>query len=607
MKLRNLSRWELNGETQGLLFFAQRVDELLFDFSLDTYKPPALNAPHLCREALEIIDEINKGFIDSNNLVPVLEELVWSVQNDNVAKALLDTGVEYYTLHNDQTPLSITRLRLEILNRAINSNRYINELCRELRLAIKGGKKRAIDFLATSLITCLINGRVSKQWLYEQTHEYFFSPYGATIGTADQIDGYLEAVNQKWHDYSVVCVVSDLVTKVRDSLKAFRITLLDEPPEWMADMLAVKPLMLGEVLVQVESISARDPYSAREAALRTLDNLSDLFTLFYHRKRIEWRAGVFVKWECCARNAVECHASKGPMEKAFDLGEVRAAKELSSMLKRFAARRDRDSFLRFNRVVDLHGICVAHDIPENQLVNLWTALETLVPSRVGETKIRQVVDGVIPFIGIDYFRRIFERLLSDLLTWDKWRTAKLLNKVPLSHGVQFLQRLAVLIVSPEYSGLRDELYNKLGDFHLLRFRCFSLSKELGTSKDAIARLERHERKVRWQLRRLYRSRNLIVHTSRSPSYIETLIENGHDYLDSVLFEVIRRSCSDYQTSTIEQVFELTSVSYKALKVEMQAVTLFEGELGTILVRRAGAEAKMGSGSEVSPQIPALNQ
>lgn len=587
MRLRNLSRWTLSLQTQGLLFFAQRIDELLFDFSLDAYKPPALNSPYLCREAIELISEIEKEFIEPSNLEPVLEELVWSVRQDAVAKSLLDSDIEYYTLHNNKTPLSVTKLRLEVLDRTINSGRYIEELRRRLIVAVRENDKGAIDFLATSLVTSLINGGVSKQWLHEQTHEYFFSPSGVNIDSEDLVLGYLDLVVQKVHKYTVFCVVSDLIKSINDSLDSFHLKLLEEIPDEMLPALSSNPLRAGEVVVQVAEVVARDPHAAREVALRKLDNLSDLFTLFYHRKKIEWRDEVLVKWECCDRSSVQCRASRGAMERAFDLGESRAAKELGEMIAKFAAKRDRDSFNRFNRVADLHGICVSHDIPENQLVNLWTALETLVPSRIGGSKIKQVVAGIIPFTGIAYIRSIFERLLSDLLVWDKWRTKKILNKVSLPRSTPLLQRLAVLIVAPECSALREELYGRLGDFHLLRYRCFSLSRSMGSPKSIISRLEQHELKVRWQIRRLYRARNLIVHTSRSPSYIKMLIENGHDYLDAVIFEVIRRSCSDYQAITIEQSFELTAVSYDCLKREIKRSVDFSGNKGLILVGKTG--------------------
>ena len=67
-----------------------------FDYSLDTYKPPALNAPYLCREAISLIGDIEEKRIDEANLKHVLEELQWSLASDPVAKALLD--LETFTI-----------------------------------------------------------------------------------------------------------------------------------------------------------------------------------------------------------------------------------------------------------------------------------------------------------------------------------------------------------------------------------------------------------------------------------------------------------------------------------------------------------------------------
>jgi len=584
MKLRNISRWKLDESTQGLLYFAQRLDELLFDYTLDTYKPAALNAPSLCVEAIEVITEIQKGSIEASNLEPILEELVWSVRSDPVAKKLLSAGIDYYTLNNEKTPLALTKLRLEVLSRTINSDRYLKELVAQLERDVVANKKRSIDLLTSNLITTLVNRGVTKRWLHDRTHDFFFSPNGEQIDSTSHLQKFIELVNQKTHKFIVHCVVSDLVRSVEDSVRAFGITILDEAPAGMAEALASNPLGIDEVIVKVEKIEAYDPYAARELAFRRLDNLSDLFTLFYHRKRIAWRQEAQVIWSCCTFEPTFCGAAKGPMEKAFDLGEERAAKQLSGMLNKFAAKRDRDSFRRFNRVADLHGICVEHNIPENQLVNLWTALETLVPSHVGGSRIRQVVSGVIPFVCLRYIERIIERAMFDLLIWDKWRAKKVLNKVPLPRGSSLVERMAVLLVDPECQLLRDELYGRLGDFHLLRRRLHSISSEFSSAENVLKRLDLHEKKVRWQLRRLYRARNLIVHTSRSPSYINTLIENGHDYLDSIMFEVIRCSCSDYQTTTIEQTFELTEISYLALRRVIAEVGGFAEGRGVQLVR-----------------------
>ena len=43
MKYPNLEKWKYGSELEGLLFFAQVVEELLFDYKIDIYKVPAMN------------------------------------------------------------------------------------------------------------------------------------------------------------------------------------------------------------------------------------------------------------------------------------------------------------------------------------------------------------------------------------------------------------------------------------------------------------------------------------------------------------------------------------------------------------------------------------
>jgi len=92
------------------------MEELLFDYTLDSYKPSALNAPFLCVEALRLIDDIENKIIEPKNLTHVLLELEWSIHSDKIAKALLDVDLEYYVLKSEDVPLSEKRKRLEALS-----------------------------------------------------------------------------------------------------------------------------------------------------------------------------------------------------------------------------------------------------------------------------------------------------------------------------------------------------------------------------------------------------------------------------------------------------------------------------------------------------------
>ena len=563
MRFRNLARWNSDSSLDGLKFFAQRLDELLFDYTLDSYKPSALNACFLTKEALTLISDIENGSIEYPTLAHVLDELVWSVQNDKVAKSLLDTDIGYYTAIANETELSALKLRLEVLDRTLNPSRYIRAVYDALEEKIGAIEKKAIDTLARTLITTLINSKISKQHLYNSVLQNFFLE-GPAISDLSGLRPFLDSLIPTVHRFDVLLLTSKNIKSVASSIQAFQLKM----PEELSEKLRVVSQQHSfeptedETYVQANGIRAHDVYSARQHAIRNLDNLSDLLSLFQHRSRITWRHETVVVQNCCSEEVRWVTPPKGPMEKASDLRPEKAAKELNVFLKSFSAKGM--SFRKFNRVADIHGICINHDIIENQLVNLWTALETLAPSHSGGSKISNVTTSTLPFLLHTYIDRLVQQLAYDLLTWDKWRAKKLLHKVLCDPKTSLKGKCLRLLCLSENEALRDQLYEQLKDFHLLRHRVFQLSEKLSDREKIQLLIEEHEKKVTWQIRRIYRARNLIVHSGRNPPpYIDTLVENGHAYLDLIVFEVMKISCGDYSASTLEQVFEIGKIQYQA--------------------------------------------
>ena len=379
MKFRSLHKWTLGNTTDGLLFFAQRLDELLFDFSLDSFKPPALNPPFLCVEALSLIDDIEAGVIEATNLNHVLEELIWSVQRDTVSKKLLDVKIESHVLLHE-VPLAQKRIRLEVLSKTLNSTRYI-EKCNELtKEAIAKCCKKDIDKYARSLVTCLINIGLSKTFLYRQVKEYFFQGDVPKITGANDVDGFLEKIYPTVHAFEVYFIVSGQIRTVHKSINGFGIEIMENVPSALSEFATLHGFSKKEdqVFVHVSDINAFDAHAARAEAERRIETLKDLFTLFFHRNSLYWETKTLIS-QCCSDRLEVIGRRRSSMEKSFDMNPVYAAKRLNWMLDNFALKFG-GSFDKFNRIVDLHGICVSNEVPENQLLNLWISLETLVPS-----------------------------------------------------------------------------------------------------------------------------------------------------------------------------------------------------------------------------------
>jgi len=89
MKYPNLNKWKYKPELEGLVFFAQLVEELLFDYTIDLYKVPAMNSHALSEELYRTISEVESGYIKQSAIKPIKEELCDSLIKDPVAISIL--------------------------------------------------------------------------------------------------------------------------------------------------------------------------------------------------------------------------------------------------------------------------------------------------------------------------------------------------------------------------------------------------------------------------------------------------------------------------------------------------------------------------------------
>lgn len=585
MRFRSLEKWDVSPEIEGLIFFAQRAEELLFDYTVDSYKPMSLNAPFLCTEALSVIDDIEKGLIDKANLRPILDELSWSLKNDEVAKSLIDLPIENYILDTEKSSIEEVKLRLAVLRRTLDSYRYLDKCVELLGTAIVDKKKKDIDMLSKLLYTNLINLGVNKSYLCKKTLDFFYvgkSP--EKIVCCGSFKDYIEHIYPKSHKFELYFWISGLIDVVSESTEAFSIEVLDELPSDVTEMLPKSkspiPSITYKKVAKVSGVRALDWYSAKEIAEKKLARLRDLYNLYHHKSKIEWDDKAIVI-QCCEETPRLLDFLITPIEKIEDERPERASQKLNRLLKNLNL--SRESFEKFNRAVDFHSLSANTRDVENQLLNLWIGLETITPTLSGHAKISQVCEGIMPFLSIMYTKRLIGVFTKDLFRWDKRTVISILNKVPVPKGARSIEKVAVLLCSPDCDELRKDLYSSLKDFHLLRFRAFSLNQKFNTPEKVISLLEEHENKVLWQIRRIYRSRNLLVHSGRTLQYLPSLVENAHDYFDQVIFTFIRMCIGEYRVKTIEQSFELAKLTRISLKRQLREIDKFDGTKALALV------------------------
>ena len=72
MKQGDLSQWNNIEACKNLLFFAQLVNELLFDYSIPSNRISTLNSHFLCLDAINVINGIERSGVNEGSLKPII-------------------------------------------------------------------------------------------------------------------------------------------------------------------------------------------------------------------------------------------------------------------------------------------------------------------------------------------------------------------------------------------------------------------------------------------------------------------------------------------------------------------------------------------------------
>lgn len=250
-----------------------------------------------------------------------------------------------------------------------------------------------------------------------------------------------------------------------------------------------------------------------------------------------------------------------PMHRSFELKEATAKTRLKRFVQDFSL--EEDSFLKFVRSAQLHSMALESDNDENQILNLWISMESLIPSETraeGSATIEHVVGSLIPFLNGSYIERLLRNAVRDLFSWNQARIAPLLRPIP---GRRHWEKFAKLLALPENATAFSDLEASLRDFHLMRDRISHLRSVLSTPNSVKTALDAHGQRLEWQIRRIYRTRNLIVHSGVTPGYTRALIEHAHDYLDTVMSELVRLASRPKTIHSVGQGFEFVRLRYES--------------------------------------------
>lgn len=573
MKYINTKHWTVIKDQQGILFFAQTLTEALFDYTLDTYKPQALNTRLLCVEALQTIDQIKIGLIKKPNIDSIIEELLWSLQNDFTAKELI--GSKYDEIINNINTNRNNDKKLKdfilYLYHFLDNKKYLKALENTLRSIIPQHKEKNKIYKSTrSYLTELINYGYSPSYVYHNTYTYFFNQ-SVPFSAVDPID-FFKLFNFKKKKFTVVYKVSKLFKEFESLSKGYNFKVVESFS--LKNLKGAEKEFIkskgSENLFIVFRDEAIEDNASRLQTENPLFEIGNLFSFYHHKERPKISEQALVINHTDNFSLLREDPTKSII-KIADIKPAVAALKVKELLLNLELAPD--TIYRIRRAIELHSISLTTEQIEIKLLNLWTALETLIPKDMesGVDRIVQIIKAIKPFQTLKYIDKIIEQAGSDFWHFDKSNAKKILNSVVTTVKESRTTTLAALIMTSENEANRKQIYSLLERYPLLRFRLFSLNKYLSNGKEVGKFLNNHCQKVEWQIRRIYRVRNLIVHSGNMPTYTNILVENLHNYFDDFLNYIIDNAIREKRIRTINEAILNAEIECKILSTNILSI------------------------------------
>ena len=582
-----------NDETRrGLIYFVQRFEELSSPYSLDSYKAPAIVIPYLIAEALEQLtfvqtnDEANLG-----SAKPVMDELLERLGRSSVAKRLVAPERSTLEALKGGDPVQIKAL-LEVLRREMSEQAYVMATFDMLKSAIRSQAKGEIDELSRDLVSILLNAGMSRKHIYETTVNFW---YVKTERSVEDLGLFFRRIFPHLHEFIVYFKASLMVSRLKpQNFRKFGIQISENLEPEFAEAPAARQFKSRhdkERFVRVSGFRGFDRYSAVEEARQKLGLIHNLFRVYHHKENFRVGPTALVK-QCCEEGIALVKKTDNFIEHVSDDSPPRAVRWLDKTLDSSKFRDGRDK-QRFYSVAGFHTLSLETASIDNQTINLWIGLETISPSRPKKTNIDNVVSAITPAICLKYLSRLTYELAVDLLKWNRTRTIELFKGLESTQDEHTLaSKVLSLLTLPDDDEMKKALYAELGVRELLRYRIYSLSRALRTPEKALAKIENHERWVGWQLRRIYRSRNAIVHKGVRPSYAHAAVESAHFYLDQVIRLTNELSCGPQGFDRYIDMFRYIELEYTAYKRRIRALEqAYDGKESTLIWKRTDMPGK----------------
>lgn len=529
---------------KGFLMFIQTMEELLFYYSYESYKLPALNSHFLCLDILSTEYNIERKAIAEGNFIPLAEEFeemvekdIFFIEKSDYAKVLLQKRdkhgkvVDFKGLDSKAKLKRYTQIANSLSDQfSLENNSYLSYIIEKLVKNIFTeeydlNNSRNILMLSRQLATELVNSGYSIEYIYNKVKEVYSNNDKQTVEVTEEL--FNDFVSNFSFETNIYKVVFGINSAAASFLKHFdKITVVKVTEETQKEF---RLRHRNDYLVEVK-LEELDEYSAADTATEILGTLIGIHRISQHRKPVN--ISKYVKVYLLEKDDEELHLFS-EFRKTNVLQRVRNESKIDALSYDEQLQNIVKKPTSFIKAIILHNNAIDNNVKMNQLLDLWTAVEVLVDFKQGEEdKINVICSCMTRILCREYLYRQVEQLYKDIVAV---QSEIALQIEELEGDESKIYKFAKILSVREYNDVQKEIYEKLEEYPLLQSRMDHLANNIfKNSKTVFEELERHKNKVRWQIMRIYRNRNMIVHDGEYMPYLSIILGNLHYYVDCMM-------------------------------------------------------------------------
>ena len=574
MKAFDFSKWDLSGNgSKGMLFFAQTIEEMLFHYGHDSLKVPALNFRYLCVETISTIYKIEADIIENGNMIPLLEELKDSFENDLVVRELYgsdfnslfygkdaegklskDCGAIFKDPKAEKSIKKIKKMLEYLIEDMELGDKYFETLKTNIMKTIKMvpfsfNEQQRLYRLCKILLTDLINRSYSQEYIYWLVNDIFYNSSREIKDVDFVFDLFWSCFDFKEKEYMVIIPVKQ--SALEKHLKEFKsINVLENEEKYLKG--------LGKWVVEIK-VRAMDQQRALKNAKAYIDFLVSLLQYNNHKSQSFYtNKAIVVLNETKERFNIQDPIT--PLKRSTNLNAEKRNKKIEALMNNLEIE-------NLMSAIMLHASAVNAAEIKNQLLNLWTIVEILVPTepRNSFSKINQICNVVTSVLNAKYISSLIEQLFLDLTHCVPEEITVELELV--SNGANEIEKLVAILVLEEYAENKARLLEKLRWYPLLQYRIENYATVFSDRNRIKKCLLAHNKRVALHLARIYRNRNMIVHDGSHFPYMNIIVQNLHYYVDLLIDTIIQCANKGYDS--------LDTIYYYIQQKEYRYILLLE--------------------------------